>query len=286
MDKKEIKSLISLLDDPDQEVFQHVEEQLITLGSNVIEQLESVWENSFDALQQTRIENIIQKIQLRSVSHSLEIWKLMGAQDLLQGLIILSRYQYPDLNEKKLTDIIDELAETANQGISLANEPILNVNYINHVLYNDFGLSGNTSNYHDPQNSYVNKVLETRKGNPILLSCIYSIVAQKIDLPIYGVNLPKHFILAYTTNDITISSRDQILMYINAFNRGQVFGPDDVMSFLRQLELGAEDQFVLPCDNVSILTRVLRNLSSSYSQMGNLEKKKEIDQLLMKMIED
>ena len=286
MDKKEIKSLISLLDDPDHEIFQHVEEQLITLGSNVIEHLESVWENSFDALQQIRIENIIQKIQVRSVSQALEIWKLMGAQDLLQGLIILNRHQYPDLNEAKLIGIIDEMVQTASHGTSLTNDATVNVNHINHVLYNDFGLSGNTSNYHDPQNSFINKVLETRKGNPILLSCIYSIVAQKLGLPIYGVNLPKHFILAYTTPDIPISNRQQILMYINAFNRGQVFGRDDVTSFLRQLELAPDDQFVLPCDNVSIITRVLRNLSSSYSQIGNLQKKNEIDQLLKKLMED
>src|SRR5690606_35966579 len=156
-----------------------------------------VWEHSFDALQQTRIENLIHKIQFQAVTQGLEIWKLTGGADLLQGLMLINRYQYPDLNEQKISARIEAITDEARIRHIPDNEAADNVRLLNHVLYNEFGLSANTSNYHDPQNSYIGQVLETGKGNPILLACIYSIVAQKLGLPIYGVNLPKHFILAY-----------------------------------------------------------------------------------------
>lgn len=280
MNEKELESLISLLDDPDHEIFQHVEEKLITLGPPVIEQLETVWEQSFDALQQSRIENLIHKIQFQNVQQELEIWKLGGAADLLRGLIIINKYQYPDLDEQKIINQIEAIKRDAWLDMMYDLGPADNVRLLNNVLYNVHGFSGNTSHYHDPQNSFIGQVLETKKGNPLLLAAIYSIVAQRLDIPIYGVNLPKHFILAYTRQPLPIADRDDVLFYINAFSRGHIFGRHDVIGFLKQLNLGLEDQFVLPCSNLDIIIRVLRNLTAAYIRLGQTDKKEEIQRLL------
>src|SRR3546814_2757404 len=95
-DIKEINSLIHLLDDPDMEVYQHVEERLLTMGEEVIAPLELAWEQSFDALQQSRIEELVHKIQFNQVLLDLELWALSGSFDLLKGLIIVNKYQYQD----------------------------------------------------------------------------------------------------------------------------------------------------------------------------------------------
>lgn len=280
MDDKELDSLISLLDDPDTEIFQHVEQKLVTMGPEVISRLESVWEQSFDVLLQSRIENLIHKIQFEDVLGELELWKVSGAFDLLQGLIIINKYQYPDVDEQKIINQIENIKRDAWLDMIYSMSAVEKVRLLNNIIYNAHGFSGNTTNYHDPQNSYIGQVLDTRKGNPILLACIYSIVAQKLDIPIYGVNLPKHFILAYTQDHGPIEDQHGILFYINAFNRGQVFGRHDVIAFLKQLNLPLSDQFVLPCSNLEIITRVLRNLSSAYQQSGNPEKQGEINRLL------
>src|SRR5690606_39034798 len=81
MNEKEISSLIRLLDDPDTEVFAHVEEKLATLGPAVVTLLENRWEQSFDALEQNRIENLIYKIQFRQVEENLEQWIKGGYSD-------------------------------------------------------------------------------------------------------------------------------------------------------------------------------------------------------------
>ncbi len=280
MDEKEIDSLIKLLDDPDAEVFQHVEQKLIMMGPEVIDRLETVWGESFDVMLQSRIENLIHKIQFEDVLQELELWKLSGSFDLLQGLIIVNKYQYPDVDEQKIINQIEAIKRDAWLDMIYSMSAVEKVRLLNNILYNAHGFSGNTSNYHDPQNSYVGQVLETHKGNPILLACIYSIVAQKLDIPIYGVNLPKHFILAYTEDHTPVENKDGILFYINAFNRGQIFGRHDVVAFLKQLNLAPNDDFVLPCSNVDIITRVLRNLTTSYSQVGNATKTEEINRML------
>ncbi|WP_257657286.1 transglutaminase-like domain-containing protein [Parapedobacter lycopersici] len=280
MDNKELDSLIRLLDDPDSEVFEHVEQRLLTMGPEVISQLESVWEQSFDVLLQTRIENLIHKIQFKDVLEELELWRLSGSFDLLQGLTIVNKYQYPDVDEQKIINQIEAIKRDVWLEMIYSMSAVEKVRLLNNVLYNGYGFSGNTSNYHDPQNSYISQVLESRKGNPILLSCVYSIIAQKLDIPIYGVNLPKHFILAYTEDHTPVENKNGVLFYINAFNRGQIFGRHDVIAFLKQLNLTPNDDFVLPCSNLDIITRVLRNLSTSYAQASNASKQAEIDQLL------
>ncbi|KKX50930.1 transglutaminase-like domain-containing protein [Sphingobacterium sp. IITKGP-BTPF85] len=153
---------------------------------------------------------------------------------------------------------------------------------MNYVLFDKFGLSGNTNDYHNPQNSFIGRVLETKKGNPLTLSCIYSIVAQKLDIPIFGINLPKHFILSYLDED---QNADHLLFYLNAFNKGQVMQKADVISFLKQLNLPLSKEFMLPCDNVTILKRVLRNLVTAYEQNESVGKKQEIE-ILFKLLEE
>lgn len=283
MDDKELESLIKLLDDSDAEVFHHVEQKLVTMGTDVITHLETAWEQSFDSVLQSRIENLIYKIQFEDTLSALELWKLSGSFDLLQGLIIINKHQYPDMDEQQIINQIEAIKRDAWIEMTYAMSAVEKVRMLNNIIYNEHGFSGNTSNYHDPQNSYIGRVLETKKGNPILLSCVYSIVAQKLDIPIYGVNLPKHFILAYTEDHSPVDDHHGILFYINAFNRGQIFGRHDVIAFLRQLNLSMDPLFVLPCDNVDIITRVLRNLQSSYSQAGNAAKQAEITRMLDKI---
>ena len=280
MDDKEIRAIISLLDDPDTEIFNQIEKHLITCGPEVIPLLEENWESSFDPLSQSRIENIIHKIQFDQIKNDLQFWDLKNSDDLLEGLLIVNRYQYPNLDEGNVMLIISELKRNVWFQLMYDMSPIEKVKLLNNVLFREFGLSGNTTNYHDPQNSFIHKVLETKKGNPISLSCIYSIVAQQLDIPIYGINLPKHFIIGYMDNI------DQLpLFYINAFNRGQIMHQNDIYSFLKQLNLPASEEYTMPCTNKAIIKRVLRNLITAYENIGNPQKKEEID-ILLKILED
>jgi regulator of sirC expression with transglutaminase-like and TPR domain len=277
---KELESLIKLLDDPDAEVSQHVEERLLSYGNEVIEYLENAWEQSFDALLQERIENLVHKIQYNSVKKELELWYHGGAFDLLQGVIIINKYQYPDMDPLKIINQIEEIKREIWLQMVYDMSAIEKVKIINHVLYSIYNFSGNTTNHQDPQNSYISHVLESKKGNQISLAIIYSAIAQKLDIPIYGVNLPQHFILAYIDEAKEYISEEGVLFYINAFNKGFIFSRRDVDSFLKQLNLTPAKEFYEPCSNEDIIRRILRNLISAYTKLGYEDKVKEIEELL------
>ncbi|RYG20504.1 MAG: hypothetical protein EOO07_04735 [Chitinophagaceae bacterium] len=274
----EIDALVKLLDDPDEEVFQHVQERLLTYGIEVVSYLESAWEQSLNTVLQERIENLVHTIQFTTVKEDLNLWYQSGAFDLLQGALIINRYQYPDLDEQHVINQIEEIKREIWVGLQYEMSSIEKIKLINHVFYNQYGFSGNTKNHHDPQNSYLNQVLESKKGNQISLAIIYATLAQKLDIPVYGVNLPQHFILGYI-DDSNDEKEYGVLFYINAFNKGAIFGKHDVDQFLRQLNLEPQPGFYSPCSNTEIIRRIIRNLISAYENLGSSEKVDELKQL-------
>lgn len=283
MDAKELQALIKLLDDSDSEIYKHVEDRLMSFGSEVIPMLEETWEVTLDIVLQQRIEELIHKIQFNAVKFELQTWAISGAFDLLSGFITISKYQYPELDEQKIINQIEAIKRDAWIELRYDTSPIEKVKILNHVLYNLHGFTGNVTNYNDPQNSYLNIVMESRRGNQISMAIIYSVIAQRLDIPIYGVNLPQHFILAYIDeqNDYQDLHDDQqgILFYINAFNKGFIFNKRDVDYFLKQLNVSPHPSFYKPCSNIQILKRVLRNLIHSYEKSGTIDKQKEVQEL-------
>jgi regulator of sirC expression with transglutaminase-like and TPR domain len=275
----EIYALVKLLDDPDPEIFEHVEKRLVEQGNDVIEYLENVWETAPDAVLQQRIENVVHQIQFNTVKEDLNLWYQSGAFDLLKGALIVNRYQYPDLDEQKMINQIEEIKREIWLNLQYEMSSIEKVKLINHIFYNVYGFRGNTTNHTDPQNSYINQVLESKRGNQISLAIIYSTLAQKLDIPIYGVNLPQHFILGYLDEGKREEHEFGVLFYINAFNKGAIFGKHDVDQFLRQLQLEPLPGFYTPCSNVEIIRRIIRNLISSYENLGATEKVLELKEL-------
>jgi regulator of sirC expression with transglutaminase-like and TPR domain len=284
INEAEINSLIKLLDDPDREIFEHVHDKLASYGPAAIQYLENAWEQAFDPVQQERIADLVHELQFDMVKNELELWHQGGAFDLLRGALIINKYQYPDLDEQKIINQIEAIKRDIWMQMMFEGSPSDQVKLINHVLYNIYGFSGNTTNHQDPQNSYLNQVLESKKGNQISLAIIYSVIAQRLDIPIYGVNLPQHFILAYVDERADTEFDGGVLFYINAFNKGFMFGRRDVDMFLKQLNLNNDKQFYQPCSNTDIVRRILRNLISAYEQLGATEKVQELKELLAVLV--
>jgi regulator of sirC expression with transglutaminase-like and TPR domain len=140
------------------------------------------------------------------------------------------------------------------------------------VIFSKLKFSANTKNFHAPGNSMINVALESRKGNPITLCVIYLLVAQKLKMPVYGVNLPNLFILTYKSNDLQF--------YINAFNRGLIFSKTDIDNYISHLHINPMDIFYQPCSNLDIVKRALRNLIISFEKIGDHQKVEEVKGLL------
>ncbi len=283
MSENELSALINLLEDPDDEVFSAVKDQILSMGSEVIPALEHVWENTFNNVLQSRIEDVIHIIQIEQVKAELLLWVETGGTDLLAGTLLISRYQYPDLDTGHVRKQIDLIKRDVWLEINQNLTAYEKVKVINHIFFDVCNFSGNTSNYHAPQNSFINNVLESKKGNPLLLSIVYSVIAQGLNIPIFGVNLPEHFILAYLDEySIKQEGEDEaILFYINPFSRGAVFSRREIDTFLKQLKLEPNRIFYESCSNIDIVSRQVRNLVHSFEKLGYPNKVNDLKELLL-----
>lgn len=278
MDEKEIKALISLLDDEDKQVVAHVEEKIRSLGKQAIPFLEKEWEASFNPALQGRIEEIIHDLQYDLLKERLLAWYRGDRKDLLEGMWIVATIQYPDLDLDKLKQELEQIYYETWLEFRADLHAMDQIKVVNSVLFNKLKFGANTKNFHSPGNSMINIVLETRKGNPITLCVIYMLVAQKLKLPVYGVNLPNLFILTYKDTQNTP-------FYINAFNRGLIFTRQDIENYIHELHLVPQPSFFEPCDNVEIIRRALRNLIMSFEKMGEHAKAEEVKLLLVEISE-
>lgn len=289
----EVKSLVALLDDDDAEVVQHVEERLLTLGSDVVPMLESEWSLINNLEHQQRVENIIHRIQFKQQLESLRIWSKGDHPDLLDGIYIVARYRYPELDKQSIINEIDRIRLDIWLEMHYDLSPFEKVRIINQIIYNVHGFKGNTDHYHDPQNSFINVVLESKRGNPIMLAVVYMLIAQRLNIPVYGVNLPQHFVLAFleepqhmheeeyfNTTNKTTPAAGKVLFYINAFNQGSVFSRANLEQFLRQIQIEPRVEYFDPCNNIEIIKRVLRNLVVAYEKQNKPTKVAEIHEML------
>jgi len=268
--KKEVVTLISLLEDNDSEVINSVTNQLLKYGVKVIKDLEVAWEKETNRVVQERLEKLIHIIQFNNTRQKLVDWIRGGAEDLLEGAVCIAQFQYPNASLKGIKKLIKKISSDIYLSAENHLTAVEKVRLLNYVIYDLNNFTRNNSNFYSPQNSFINQVIETRKGNPISLGIIYLAIAQKIGLPIYGVNLPKSFILAYMNNYKYADSEDRsvdVLFYINPYNKGTILNRKEIEYFIEQQNLEKKEGYFTPCDNISIIVRLISNLIIAYQKL-------------------
>jgi len=273
MNESSIKAMIQLLDDSDTEVVQMVEEQIRSLGTSIIPLLETEWEtSSFNPILQEKIENLIHDFQLEAVKNKLIHWKQAGGMDILEGMSIIATYHFPEYSYEQLKLEMDRIYYEVWPQMGENSHPVDQIKILNGILFDQFKFGANTKNFHAANNSFINVVLESKKGNPISLCVIYMWIAQKMGLPVYGVNLPNLFVLVY--------KHEGVNFYINVFNKGLIFNRVDIDNYLAQLNLPQNEIYYNPCSNIEIICRVLRNLIMAFEKAGDEARKSELNDLI------
>lgn len=289
IENTQLTALIRLVEDPDPNVYGHVRTKLIEMGREVVPTLENTLEIrrtqfAFDLDHEERIKRIIQDIHFNHVKLDLEKWRASSTRDLLKGAIIVSKFQFPEVDEKKVEKELDQIKQKVWLEISEENTAFEIVKIFNHVIFDLCGFESSKNNFYAAENSYINKVLSSKKGNPLSLSILYSVIAQRLQIPIYGVNLPNHFVLGFvdefqTLKMLGMSDDRNILFYINPFSKGRIFDHNEIENYLRSLNLPLQKNYFEPCSNTDILKRMLTNLTFAYNKDGDMEKVEGIREL-------
>jgi regulator of sirC expression with transglutaminase-like and TPR domain len=280
MEDKELKALISLLDDPDHDVARIVEENLLACGASAIPKLEQTWEQTANQALQRRIEDMIHNIQFHQTKQKLRKWIDTGADELIEGAYWVDHYRYPELTFDEFSNRIDVLRKDVTDELCPYITPLEKVKVLNHVFYDvhHFILPSFRENHFSPEHSFLSYTMQSKKGNSVSLALLYAIVAQMNGLPIYGVNLPKNFILAYLNQPI--STEKNVLFYINPFNKGIVLGKREIDYFVHQYNLKSQPFFYEPCSNVEIIRRLLTDLLLAYRKLNMNDNAEDIKHLL------
>ncbi len=276
LDKDQIKSLIHLLEDDDEETYKLIFPQLIDMGEDLIPYILDAKERSINPILTSRLKEVYIELNLQTSIKELTDWKLHNSRNLYQGLTILAKYRYPNIDLRKVSEVINKIRQDLWLEINDNLTALEKVRIINNIFFDIYKFRGDTKDYYAPENSFINDILIRKKGNPLNLSAIYSIIAQSVNIPIYGVNLPKNYMLVYVeklySQPLDNFQANDILFYINPFNRGEIHSKNDIINYLRRINIPVEEQYYMPCSNIVTLSRSLNNLVKIYKNKGEENK--------------
>ena len=278
---KELEALISLLEDPDMLVFDNVSNRLIELGEDVVSPLEKRWEITLRPDLQERIENVIRKIQYNTLERGMDGWKSGGGTDLLFGAYLVARFQYPELLYEAFNEKIEKIKKDIWLELNNDLTALEKVKVINYFFYDIHKFDKSLKKAHTPQLYLVNHVIDTCKGSPVMLGLIYAELARRLNLPIYGVNLPRNFVLCYYDPEYH-EDPNNILFYINPSDKGTVLGLKELKHFLRHLKIEEKEFYYTPCSGTDVIERLIINLQYAYEKSGQPEKAQSLKNLLRK----
>ena len=183
--------------------------------------------------------------------------------DVEAAVWLLAKTQYPDINLAAYQALLDsysgELLDQLDYGATAQKM----LGTINDFLFSQLGFSGNEENYYDPDNSYLNRVVDRRTGNPISLCLIYMLVARRLHLPVAGIGMPGHFLCRYQ------SAKEEI--FIDAFYHGKFLTKADCIKYLHASGHGFQEDFLGPISSRRILLRICAGLQRIYAELGLAE---------------
>ncbi len=195
--------------------------------------------------------------------------------DLARACLMIAQDAYPGLEVERYLGEIERMAIRLRGRLPATGGPEERVATLNQFLFDDLGFWGNTEEYYDPRNSYLNEVIDRKTGIPITLAILYMEVGRRVGLPLEGVSFPGHFL-------VRLRLRGGMLV-LDPFTGGaaqseaelrerlQRVIPEGVADNLPVAELPL-DQFLEPASNRQILARVLRNLKGIYREADKPER--------------
>jgi regulator of sirC expression with transglutaminase-like and TPR domain len=281
---KEISALLRLMDDPDDEVFDTVASKLLDYGKAIIPKLEQLWEVTGDETVQERIELLIHRVHFHDLQRDFMEWNKAEHPEILRGAILIARYQFPDLNVPAILTQFDLMRRNIWLELNNYLTPLEQVNVFNSILYNFYKLVGHELTIREPKYFFINQVLESKQGNAFTIGVLYLSLCEMLDIPIFAVEVPRQFILAYIDTLHNFFSREedevqQIQFYIDPIS-GMAYTQKDVDMYLRKINANDREAYFKPLPTRTVIYKMMEELSLCYHYRKEEDKAEEIKQLM------
>jgi regulator of sirC expression with transglutaminase-like and TPR domain len=257
--EKQRQALVSLLADEDAKVYHTVRRTILSYGPSSSEWMrEHTLSN--DPVLRRRATEIVEHFARQEADTQFLAFCLNQGEDfdLERGVLLLSRTQYPKINLEAYGALLDSYAAVLRERLDLNGPVDQIIRVINEYLFRELRFAGNERHFQEADNSYFNRVLDRRLGNPISLCLVYLLLARRLRLPVAGIGLPGHFLCRYQSSRVEI--------YLDAFHGGRVLVKADCVKLVMQLQQRFDDSFLAPLSARRILMRICANLHSVYTQ--------------------
>jgi len=273
--KSEIESLIYLLEDPDPEVQMGVKRRFRELGEQAVPLLDQFRSESIHDSERNTINEIIYNITIGSLMEEFSLLLENGIQNsatLEKAVLMLSRFGNPTIRIGDYERKMDQMARQIGTDIAYTPSIQEKMQILLQFVFRELRFRGDSKEYHSPENAFIDRVIDRRKGLPIMLSLVVIFIARRLNLPFYGVNMPIHFMLVYQTHN------QQIL--IDPFDGGTIVTYDQCYYFLKKNGIEPRPEHLQKADEADILARCIRNLIHSYGKSNQDRRVRDLRELL------
>jgi regulator of sirC expression with transglutaminase-like and TPR domain len=255
----QIRALIRLLSDEDDRIVRTISGKLITIGPAAVPLLQEAEIEQPEMAD--RIASVLEEIRWGKLEEELvELAALPDkAMSLETGAFLIARHAYTALDVPRYQERLDTMAQEVRARIGLRASGEETVNALNRYVFTEQGFKGNTKNYYELENSYLNCVIDRRVGIPISLSVVYLLIGQRLGLPLFGIGMPGHFLVKYES--------DRYKIFIDCFNGGALLTEKNCARFLTEAGYGFDDKYLQPSPVRAILSRMVKNLLSIYAKL-------------------
>lgn len=279
------------MDDSDQMVVEHAKETLLQYGEEIISELEVLEEDCFMSINQTQnILAVLSELRFQKVKRALSNWLKSEDKNLLEAAYIISTYQFPELKIEDFTRPFQELKHQCWMEINIRQTSFEKVNVLNKIFFKNQEFVKVKKTPYSPFEIFVNSVMDTREGTNLSLGLIYSIVAQSLDIPIYGVTTMNNrppFVLAYLDEDNLLPilnwgiDNNGVLFYISIDEKGLIVDPQQLKEAFISGGLPQDRAQFEPSPNSLIIKKYLNDIKRSYeNQIQFRYKLKDMEELL------
>ena len=280
---REISALLTLIDDPDEEVFSTVSERIVHYGRSIIPNLEDLWENTPNDDVQGRIEMLIHRLHYTDLVNDINEWNDSAYHDLLFGALLVAKFQYPEMHTTPVLQEIEKIRSTVWLEMNSFLTPLEQANVISSILYNYHKLKGTETAYTNPDIFFIHKVLQSKKGNSFSNGILYLVLAELLNIQVRAINIPRQFILAFFNTDCdpsiyTGNHRNNIHFYVDAAT-GQPFTHNDVDNYFKRISVPVIPFYFKPLSKKRIIQMLIEQLALCFDTPEMLYKKTELMQL-------
>jgi regulator of sirC expression with transglutaminase-like and TPR domain len=271
LDETALRSLVALLDDEDPRSLKLVRSRLFDVGLAAIPYLEAAREASPPEFA-ARLDAMTDELRYRELKRDFLALAAERIPDLEAGSFLLSRFVRPGANPEVYRLWLDRVASAAADAIAEDAPTSEAAKRLSAHLFQSLGFAGNETNYYDPDNSCLSRVIDTRRGIPVTLSILYLLVAKRLKLQVYGVGTPGHFLLGFR--------EDGEPHFLDAFRSGRPLNTAEVRRMLVRNGYEFRPEYLKPCGPREILARMMRNLLSIYQKTGAVERAERLSVLV------